>query len=165
MYLVKSRAGPTGLGGPKSSDRCSYEKRHTGETAAATSHTTPGATGSRKKGGRILPLRLQGAWASRPQITSPLLPALSSSPEITPKTYIARQDTGHPVKAELHIHKGFPGGSDSKESACNAGELGLIPGLGRSPGEGKGNPLQCSCLENSMDRGARWATIHGVEKS
>ena len=165
MYLVKSRAGPTGLGGPKSSDRCSYEKRHTGETAAATSHTTPGATGSRKKGGRILPLRLQGAWASRPQITSPLLPALSSSPEITPKTYIARQDTGHPVKAELHIHKGFPGGSDSKVSACNAGELGLIPGLGRSPGEGKGNPLQCSCLENSMDRGARWATIHGVEKS
>ena len=165
MYLVKSRAGPTVLGGPKSSDRCSYEKRHTGETAAATSHTTPGATGSRKKGGRILPLRLQGGWASRPQITSPLLPALSSSPEITPKTYIARQDTGHPVKAELHIHKGFPGGSDSKESACNAGELGLIPGLGRSPGEGKGNPLQCSCLENSMDRGARWATIHGVEKS
>ena len=123
MYLVKSRAGPTGLGGPKSSDRCSYEKRHTGETEAATSHTTPGATGSRKKGGRILPLRLQGGWASRPQITSPLLPALSSSPEITPKTYIARQDTGHPVKAELHIHKGFPGGSDSKESAW----VGKIP--------------------------------------
>ena len=49
---------------------------------------------------------------------------------------------------------GFPGGSDGKASACNAGDLGLIPGLGRSPGEGNGNPLQHSCLENPMDRGA-----------
>ena len=48
----------------------------------------------------------------------------------------------------------FPGSSDGKESACNAGELGLIPGLGRSPGEGNGIPLQYSCLENPMDRGA-----------
>ena len=55
-----------------------------------------------------------------------------------------------------------PGGSDNKESACNAGDLGLIPGLGRSPGEGNGNPLQHSCLENPMDRGAWWATIHVV---
>ena len=78
---------------------------------------------------------------------------------------LARQDTGYPVKVELHIHKGFPGGSDGKDSACNAGELGSIPGLGRSPGEGNGNPVQCSCLENSMDRGAWLATIHGVEKS
>ena len=46
---------------------------------------------------------------------------------------------------------GFPGGSDGKASACNVGDLGLIPGLGRSPGEGKGNPLQYSCLENSMN--------------
>ena len=53
---------------------------------------------------------------------------------------------------------GFSGGSDGKESACNAGDLGLIPGLRGSPGEGNGNPLQCSCLENFMDRGARWAT-------
>ena len=51
----------------------------------------------------------------------------------------------------------FPGGSDGKESACNAGNLGLIPGSGRYPGEGNGNPLQYSCLENSMDRGAWWA--------
>ena len=50
--------------------------------------------------------------------------------------------------------KGFPGGSDGKASACNAGDLGLIPGSGRSPGEGNGNPLQYSYLENSMDRGA-----------
>ena len=49
---------------------------------------------------------------------------------------------------------GFPGGSDGKESACNVGDLGLIPGLGRSPGEGHGYLLQYSCLENSMDRGA-----------
>ena len=57
--------------------------------------------------------------------------------------------------AGLRKHsEGFPGGSDSKESACNAGDLGLIPGLGRSPGEGNGNPLQYSGLENSRERGA-----------
>ena len=50
--------------------------------------------------------------------------------------------------------KGFPGDSDGKESACNAGDLSSVPGLGRSPGEGNGDPLQYSCLENSMDRGA-----------
>ena len=59
---------------------------------------------------------------------------------------------------------GFPGGSDGKVSACNVGDPGLIPGLGRSPGEGNGNPLQYSCLENSMDVGAWWATVHGVAK-
>ena len=52
----------------------------------------------------------------------------------------------------------FPGGSDSKASAYNAGDLGSIPGSGRSPGEGKGNPFQYSCLENPMDGGAWWAT-------
>ena len=61
--------------------------------------------------------------------------------------------------------KGFPGGSDSKDSACNVEDLGLIPGLGRSPGWGHGYPLQYSCLENSMDRGAWWATLHGVAMS
>ena len=60
---------------------------------------------------------------------------------------------------------GFPGGSEVKASACNAGDLGLIPGLGRSPGEGNDNLLQYSCLENPMDRGALWATVHGVAKS
>ena len=59
----------------------------------------------------------------------------------------------------------FPGGSDSKESACNAGDLSLIPGLGRSPGEGNGNPLQYSCPENPMDGGAGWATVPRVAKS
>ena len=56
------------------------------------------------------------------------------------------------------------GGSDGKESACNAGEPGSIPGLGRSPGEGNGNPLQYSCLENCMERGAWQARLHGVAK-
>ena len=59
---------------------------------------------------------------------------------------------------------GFPGGSDNKESARNAGDPGSIPGLGRSPGEGNGCPLQY-CLEDSMDRGAWWATAHGVAKN
>ena len=60
---------------------------------------------------------------------------------------------------------GFPGGAEVKASACNAGDLGLIPGSGRSPGEGNGNPLQYSCLENPMDGGAWWATVHRVAKS
>ena len=59
---------------------------------------------------------------------------------------------------------GFLGGSDGKESACNAGDPGLIPGWGRSPREGHGNPLKYSCLENSMDRGAWRATVRGVTK-
>ena len=59
----------------------------------------------------------------------------------------------------------FLGGSDGKASACNAGDTGSIPGSGRSPGEGNGSPLQYSCLENPMDGGAWWATVHGVAKS
>ena len=59
----------------------------------------------------------------------------------------------------------FPSSSDSQASAFNAADLTLIPGLGRSPGEENVNPLQYSCLENSMDRGAWWATVHGVTKS
>ena len=59
----------------------------------------------------------------------------------------------------------FPSGSDSEESACNVGDLGLIPGLGTFPGEGKGYPLQYSGLENSMDRVTWQARVHGVTKS
>ena len=58
----------------------------------------------------------------------------------------------------------FPGGSDGKESACNAGDWGLIPGSGRSPGGGNGNPLQYSCLENSMDRGVWWLQSMGSHR-
>ena len=60
---------------------------------------------------------------------------------------------------------GFPGGIDGKDSTCNAGDLRSIPGLRRSPGEGNGDPLQYSFLENSMDRGAWWAIVHRVKKS
>ena len=63
------------------------------------------------------------------------------------------------------LQSGFPGGSEVKASAWNVGDPGLIPELGSSPGEGHGNPLQYSCLENPMDRGAWQATVHGVAKS
>ena len=68
-------------------------------------------------------------------------------------------------KAEQMLAIIFPGSSDDKQSVCNAGDLGSIPGLGRSPGEGKGNPLQYSCLENPMNRRAWQDTVHGVAKS
>ena len=61
--------------------------------------------------------------------------------------------------------RGFPGGSDGKESACNMGDPGSIPGSGRYPGEGSGNLLQYSCLKNPMDKGAWWAIVHGITKS
>ena len=64
--------------------------------------------------------------------------------------------------SEIHTWQDFSGGSDGKESSCNVEDLGLIPGLGRSPRDGNGNPLQYSGLENSMDRGVWRATIHGV---
>ena len=72
---------------------------------------------------------------------------------------------GKDKKPTLILIWGFPGGSEVKASAHNAGDLGSIPGLGRSPGEGNGNPLQYSCLENPMDGGAWWATVHEVAKS
>ena len=59
---------------------------------------------------------------------------------------------------------GFPGGSVVKNLSGNTGDTGLVPGLGRTPGEGNGKPLQYSCLGNPMDRGAWWATVHGVTK-
>ena len=71
------------------------------------------------------------------------------------------------INYEIHwtIPLDFPGGSDDKASAYNAGDPGLVPGLGRTPGEGNGNPLQYSCLENPMDRAACQATVSGVTKS
>ena len=72
----------------------------------------------------------------------------------------------NPREFSLHLCKEcLPGGSEGKASAGNAGDPGSIPGSGRSPGEGNGNPFQYSGLENSMDAGAWWATAHGVEKS
>ena len=79
------------------------------------------------------------------------------------------------VRTHTHTHThthtqnvellGFPAGSEVKASACIAGDLGSIPESGRSPGEGNGNPLQYSCLENPMDGGAWWTIVHGVAKS
>ena len=78
---------------------------------------------------------------------------------------VGSEPTGWRIWMKFIQGQGFPGGSDGNESACNAGDPGLIPGLGRSPGEGNGYPPLYSCLENSMDRGAQWATDHGVGKS
>ena len=64
----------------------------------------------------------------------------------------------------MYCSLGFPDGSDGKESACNAGDWGSIPGLGRTPSEGNGYPLQYSCLENSMGRGCWWATVDGLQR-
>ena len=69
------------------------------------------------------------------------------------------------IYTHTHIHTYiFPDGSDGKDFACNVGDLCSVPGLGRSPGEGNSNPIQHPCLENSMDRGAGQATVHGVAK-
>ena len=68
-------------------------------------------------------------------------------------------------KVQINKYKGFPDGSDGKESACNARDMGSVPGSGRSPGEENGYPLQYSCLGNSMDRGAWQATVHGLPRS
>ena len=74
--------------------------------------------------------------------------------------------TSHIMSAKYKrlFFQGLLGGSDGKESALNAGDPDLIPGLGRSPGEGNDSPLQDSCLENPMDRGAWWATVHGSQR-
>ena len=72
---------------------------------------------------------------------------------------------GTELRNSIEGDKGFPGGSVVKNPPANAGDVGLIPGSGRSPGEGNGHPLQCSGLENPMDRGARQVTVHGVAKS
>ena len=69
------------------------------------------------------------------------------------------------IKWGHKCNTGLPCSSNGKQSACNAGDLGLIPGLGRSSGEGNGSPLQYSFLENPMDRGAWWVTVHGVSES
>ena len=79
-------------------------------------------------------------------------------------------ENGQSLKVEVESSRqwwaqGLMDSSTGKESSCNAGDLGSIPGLGRPPGEGNGNPLQYSCLQNSTDRGAWWAIVHGVAKS
>ena len=90
----------------------------------------------------------------------------TNSPRMTRNETVvtALQDPSF-IFREGHLKSGFPGDSNDKESAHKAGDLDLIPRSGRSPGEGKSNPLQSSCLENSMDKGARRATLHGLTKN
>ena len=83
----------------------------------------------------------------------------ATNPEKQARVHQKSRLSGREVKAGLSEHLGFPGGSAAEESTCNVGDLGSIPGLGRSPGEGKGSPLQYSGLENSMD-----CIVHGVAK-
>ena len=100
------------------------------------------------RGSAAFSLHILGPTAdhlARPTLGVSLLACLSN-----------KQEPGSQRSCHIHletIHAGSPGGSDSKASACSAGDLVLIPGSGRPPGEGNGNPLQYSCLENSMDRG------------
>ena len=76
----------------------------------------------------------------------------------------AMYDPGKPFSQDLSVIRGFPGGSMAKNLHANAQDEDLIPGSGRSPREGNGNPLQYSCPGNPMDRGAWWATVHGITK-
>ena len=80
------------------------------------------------------------------------------------KTVPTFQEIGGHIDIDAYVLS-FPHGSGSKVSSCNAGDVGSIPGSGRSSEEGNGNPLQYSCLENSMDRGAWWATVHGIAQN
>ena len=82
-----------------------------------------------------------------------------------PALLISQNFQGNQLRETWKNFLGFPGGSDRKETACNVGDLSLVPGLGRNPGEGHGNPLQYSCLENLMNGGGWQATVHGVSKS
>ena len=79
--------------------------------------------------------------------------------------FLGQEDSRKRDRLPTSVFVGFTGDSDGKESTCNAGDLGSIPGLGRSSGEGKGYPLQYSGLKNSMDKGAWRVIVHGVTKS
>ena len=114
------------------------------------------------------PGRLQSMGSER------LTLSLSHFPPILFLIYLSKQaSTWSPNPASVFRYiflrpiciPGLPWWVNSKESTCNAGDSGSIPGLGRSPGEVNGNPLQNSCLENPMDRGVWWAMFHGVIKS
>ena len=95
------------------------------------------------------------------------LDAFSCNSEQVNRVLILKRKEGRylMIKKRLRSKKGFPGGSDGRESACNAGDPGSIPGSGRSPEEGNGYPPKYSGLENSMDRGAWQATVHWVTKT
>ena len=91
--------------------------------------------------------------------------SISMTPSSGPKYTPVLHHNPHLFPPYLILIWGFPDGSEVKASACNMEDLSSIPGSGRSPGGGNGNPLQYSCLENPMDGGAWWATVHGVTES
>ena len=104
-----------------------------------------------------------------PSVTSPLKTHLMNSGTLLILHASTEKNIQPSFCKALWEKLGFPivdflGGSDGKESSCNAGDPGSIPGSARSSGEGNGYPLQYSCLEKSMDRGAWWASVHGVAK-
>ena len=103
-----------------------------------------------------------GTWASTGQEIVPRR-ELRAFPVPEPEASFAESLPSE--EDRIWSNEDIPGGSDGEESTCNAGDLGSIPGLGRSPGEGNGYPLQYSCLQDSTDRGAWQATVHGVAKS
>ena len=115
----------------------------------------------------------QEYWSGLPFSTPRDLPhpgikPASLSPPAFAGTFFTTVPPGKPLcqnYKKWQCYMSFPGGSDGKMSAYNAGDRGSIPGSGRSPGEGNGNPLQYSCLEHLMDGGAWLATVHGVAKS
>ena len=104
-------------------------------------------------------------WRRKWQSTPALLPGKSHGQRSLIVHGVAKSQTQLSELIIIIRHMDFPGSSDGKESACNAGDFGLIPELGRSPGGGNGNLLQYSCPENSMERGAWWTTVHGVAGS
>ena len=105
--------------------------------------------------------RNRGGWEDLDASCGSQLPCLFTYSHII----IEGVSTGLGPQNSVLPNWGCPGGSDNKESSCNAGDPGSIPGSGRSPGEGNSNPFQYSCLENPLDREAWWATVHGVATS
>ena len=100
-------------------------------------------------------------WASLVAQLVKNLPAMQEAPV----RFLGQEDPLEKGEAARSNILGFPGGSEGKESTCHPEALGSIPGLGRSPGGGHGYPLQYSCREKPMDRGAWWSTVHGAAKS
>ena len=111
------------------------------------------------------PAPCHGQKSSQNASLKTILLCLHSAGEIQSKSLQIYRQTGPCViRSLIWVQPHHPSLSNSKESACNAGDLGSIPGSGRSPGVGSGSPLQYSCLENPMDRGAWWATVHGSQR-
>ena len=111
----------------------------------------------------------QGDTSQQQSVRASLVAQLLKNPPAMQETPVQFLGQGRSPwrrdRLQTSVFLGFPGVTDGKESACNAGDPGSIPGLGRSPGGGHGNPLQYSCMENCMDRGAWWDTVHGVVRS